>query len=100
VACDVLWWLYNSFLPPRPQAPLHPCEECEERFDFFSQLQRQRNASIAAYIPLRKHPSLFEQSGWRDEWLHPDLREALHSARGDGGMDALRQITTEEAPQV
>ena len=64
------------------QSPLHPCEGCQEQFDGYASMHAERAKVIHDYIAHRANPELFDgSSGWRDEWLHPELRAALC---GDG----------------
>uniref|UniRef100_A0A7S3T1X5 Uncharacterized protein n=1 Tax=Emiliania huxleyi TaxID=2903 RepID=A0A7S3T1X5_EMIHU len=80
------------------QAPLHPCDGCQQRFDYFASLHRDRAAAIAQYQPLRRHPSLFGTAArWRREWLSADARAALESRGGGGG---LRSHLVEVSPEV
>ena len=50
------------------QAPLHPCDGCQQSFDAYAKMQKARTQCIALYAAQRRHPALFS-GGWRDEWL-------------------------------
>ena len=64
------------------QAPLHPCEGCQSQFDAYARMHAERVQTITDYIGHRGCPELFDaQAGWRAEWLHPELREALSKRR-------------------
>ncbi len=77
------------------QSPLHPCEGCEEQFKMYGEMHRERDATLAAYLPIAAHPPFFADS-WRDEWLDPQLRSALAS----GETEPLRSLMRECAPGI
>ena len=67
-------------------APLHPCDGCDQQFKGFAVMHRSRLITIKDYTPFRANPQLFgtgagEEVEWPIEWLHPELRLALY---GDG----------------
>uniref|UniRef100_A0A7S0P0A0 Fe2OG dioxygenase domain-containing protein n=1 Tax=Calcidiscus leptoporus TaxID=127549 RepID=A0A7S0P0A0_9EUKA len=78
-------------------SPLHPCEGCDAQFEVHKMMQRSRIATIDAYASLCKTPALFDaETGWRESWLHPLLREALHAADAPLALSAIIDEVAEE----
>lgn len=75
------------------QSPLHPCEGCQDQFDAYSRMHAQRTETIESYAAHCAHPELYDpETGWRDDWLHPDLRSALAHLRSTGDEEQLRAL--------
>lgn len=88
------------------QSPLHPCEGCQDQFDAYARMHLERENTLNAYASHRAHGCLFDAAaGWQDEWLHPQLREALWAFEGHDGMpggdaEPLRAVLHECAEGV
>jgi len=84
---DALRLLYHVL-----QSPLHPCAGCQEQFDVYARMNRERLETIEQYGVQCCHAELFDRdAGWRAEWLHPTLRAAIES----GTDEALRKVVEE-----